>query len=116
MPLEADVRIARQAKMRPILEISRDLGLPDDCIELHGPHKAKINLDVLPTLSSDLLLEVPQAAALVHAMTLRAELAAMAGDSVQARRWAGVVVTLWSGGEGDTPAIMSRMRGLSRPN
>ena len=73
-------------------------------------------LDVLPTLSSDLLLEVPQAAALVRAMALRAELAAMAGDSVQARRWAAVVVTLWSGGEGDTPAILSRMRGLSRPN
>jgi len=50
MPLEADVRIARQAKMRPILEIARDLGLPDDSIELHGPYKAKINLDVLPSL------------------------------------------------------------------
>ncbi|RPH39289.1 MAG: formate--tetrahydrofolate ligase, partial [Planctomycetota bacterium] len=48
--MEADVRIARQAKMRPILEIARDLGLPEDCIELHGPHKAKINLDVLPVL------------------------------------------------------------------
>ena len=34
-------------------------------------------LDVLPTLSSDLLLEVPQAAALVRAMALRAELAAV---------------------------------------
>jgi formate--tetrahydrofolate ligase len=50
MPLEADVRIARQAKMRPILEIARDLGLPEDCIELHGPYKAKINLDALPVL------------------------------------------------------------------
>jgi formate--tetrahydrofolate ligase len=50
MPLEADVRIARQAKMRPILEISRELGLPDDCIELHGHYKAKIHLDALPLL------------------------------------------------------------------
>jgi formate--tetrahydrofolate ligase len=50
MALEADVRIARQAKMRPILEIARDLGLPEDCIELHGHYKAKINLDALPVL------------------------------------------------------------------
>ena len=50
MPLEADVRIARQAKMRPILDIARDLGLPEDCIELHGRYKAKINLDALPVL------------------------------------------------------------------
>src|SRR6185503_8461939 len=50
MPLETDVRIARQAKMRPILVIARDLGLPEDCIELHGHYKAKINLDALPVL------------------------------------------------------------------
>ncbi len=50
MPLESDVLIARQARMRPIVEIARDLGLPEDCIELYGPHKAKIRLDVLPTL------------------------------------------------------------------
>ena len=50
MPLESDVLIARQARMRPIVEIARDLGLPEDCVELYGPHKAKIRLDVLPSL------------------------------------------------------------------
>ena len=50
MALEADVRIARQAKMRPILEIARDLGLPEDCVELYGPHKAKIHLNALQGL------------------------------------------------------------------
>jgi formate--tetrahydrofolate ligase len=50
MPLESDVLIARQARMRPILEIARDLGLPEDCVELYGPHKAKIRLDALPSL------------------------------------------------------------------
>jgi hypothetical protein len=72
-------------------------------------------LDVLPTLSSDLLLEVPQAAALVRAMALRAELAAMARDSVQAAQWASAVATLWAGGEGDAPATVARIRGLVRP-
>jgi formate--tetrahydrofolate ligase len=50
MPLESDVLIARQARLRPILEIARDLGLPEDCVELYGPHKAKIRLDALPSL------------------------------------------------------------------
>ena len=50
MPLDSDVLIARQARMRPILEIARDLGLPEDCVELYGPYKAKIRLDVLPSL------------------------------------------------------------------
>ena len=31
MALETDVRIARQAKMRYIIEIARDLGIPPDC-------------------------------------------------------------------------------------
>jgi len=38
------------ARLRSILEIARDLGLPEDCIELHGHYKAKINLDALPSL------------------------------------------------------------------
>jgi formate--tetrahydrofolate ligase len=50
MALDTDVRLARQAKMRPILEIARDLGLPEECIELYGPHKAKIRLDALAAL------------------------------------------------------------------
>jgi formate--tetrahydrofolate ligase len=50
MPLESDVLIARQARMRPILEIARSLGLPEDCVELYGPYKAKIRLDALPSL------------------------------------------------------------------
>lgn len=50
MALDTDVRIARQAKMRPILDIARDLGLPADCVELYGPHKAKIRLDAIAAL------------------------------------------------------------------
>jgi formate--tetrahydrofolate ligase len=50
MPLDTDIRLARQARMRPILEIARDLGLPEESVELYGPHKAKIRLDVLEAL------------------------------------------------------------------
>ncbi len=50
MALETDVRIARQAKMRPILDVARDLGIPADLVELHGPYKAKIRLEALQAL------------------------------------------------------------------
>jgi formate--tetrahydrofolate ligase len=50
MALDTDVRIARQAKMKPVLEIARGLGLPDDVVELHGPWKAKIRLEALDAL------------------------------------------------------------------
>jgi formate--tetrahydrofolate ligase len=50
MALDTDVKIARQAKIRPILEVAADLGLPASAVELHGSHKAKIRLDVLPEL------------------------------------------------------------------
>jgi len=52
MALDTDVRIARQTKMRPILDIARDLGLPVEFLELHGPHKAKIRLDAIAALGS----------------------------------------------------------------
>ncbi|MBV8881844.1 MAG: formate--tetrahydrofolate ligase [Planctomycetaceae bacterium] len=50
MPLDSDVRIARQARMRPILEIAADLGLPAFVLELHGPYKAKVRLEALAEL------------------------------------------------------------------
>jgi formate--tetrahydrofolate ligase len=52
MALDTDVRIARQAQMRPILEIARDLGIPDACVELHGAHKAKIRLEAVQALGA----------------------------------------------------------------
>lgn len=50
MALDTDVRIARQARMRPILEIAHELGLPSDAVEQYGPQKAKIRLSALDSL------------------------------------------------------------------
>ena len=50
MALDTDVRIARAAKMRPVAEIAREIGLPADAVELHGPYKAKIRLECLQSL------------------------------------------------------------------
>lgn len=50
MSLTTEVNVARSATMKPILEISRALGLDDDDIELYGKYKAKVSLNVLKKL------------------------------------------------------------------
>jgi len=46
----SDLEIAQAAKLKPIAEIARDLGLEEDEIEFHGKHIAKISLEVLERL------------------------------------------------------------------
>ncbi|MGL4731972.1 MAG: formate--tetrahydrofolate ligase [Clostridium sp.] len=42
-----DIEIAQSAKMLPIVEVAKKVGLTGDDIELYGKYKAKISLDVL---------------------------------------------------------------------
>ena len=44
---EISLRIAQQAKPRPITEVAAELGLDDDEIELYGRYKAKVGLDAI---------------------------------------------------------------------
>lgn len=48
--MKSDIEIAQSAKMLPILEITRSLGIPDDYVELYGNYKAKLTLDLLDYL------------------------------------------------------------------
>lgn len=48
--MKTDVQIAQEAKMKPIVEIARGLGLTEDDLELYGKYKAKIHLDVMDRL------------------------------------------------------------------
>jgi formate--tetrahydrofolate ligase len=43
-PFPSDLEIARSVRLRPILEVARELGLQDDEIELYGSTKAKVTL------------------------------------------------------------------------
>lgn len=45
--MKTDIQIAQQAKMKPIIDIAKGLGLDEDDVELYGKYKAKISLDVL---------------------------------------------------------------------
>ncbi|WP_428262537.1 formate--tetrahydrofolate ligase [Haliangium sp.] len=46
-----DIDIARQARLRPILDIGEALGIPAEQIYAYGPHKAKLGLDYVESLS-----------------------------------------------------------------
>ena len=46
-PVPSDIEIAQEAKMRPILEYAKELGLTEDDLDLYGKYKAKVHLDVL---------------------------------------------------------------------
>ena len=44
--MKSDIEIAQEAKMLPIAEVARSLGLTEDDIDLYGKYKAKVSLDV----------------------------------------------------------------------
>lgn len=48
--MKTDVQIAQEAKMLPITEIGKTLGIEEDDLELYGKYKAKISLNVLKKL------------------------------------------------------------------
>jgi formate--tetrahydrofolate ligase len=48
--MKTDVQIAQEAKMLPIIEIAKNLGLSEDDIDQYGKYKAKISLDVYKRL------------------------------------------------------------------
>ena len=46
----SDVEIAQSAKMKPISEIAKKVGLQEDDLELYGKYKAKISLSAINRL------------------------------------------------------------------
>lgn len=49
-PVPADIDIAQEAVLKPITQIAEELGLLPEEIELYGPYKAKVRLEVLERL------------------------------------------------------------------
>jgi hypothetical protein len=71
------------------------------------------SLNALPTLGRYLLDRPSQAAGLVRAMGLRAELAAATGDRVAARRWGSAVATIWARADPELQPYVKKMRDLA---
>lgn len=45
--MKSDLEIAQEAKMKPIIEIAKSIGLEENDIEFYGKYKAKIKLEVM---------------------------------------------------------------------
>ena len=52
-PIASDLEIARTAKLKPIYEVARDLGLEDEEVIPYGANKAKIHLDALRRIAGN---------------------------------------------------------------
>jgi len=48
--IPSDLAIAQAARLKPITEIARDLGIEEKELELYGRYKAKVGLEVLDRL------------------------------------------------------------------
>jgi methylenetetrahydrofolate dehydrogenase (NADP+) / methenyltetrahydrofolate cyclohydrolase / formyltetrahydrofolate synthetase len=51
-PVPSDIEIAQAAKLKPILQIAEELGIRESELELYGPYKAKIKLEILERLKN----------------------------------------------------------------
>jgi methylenetetrahydrofolate dehydrogenase (NADP+) / methenyltetrahydrofolate cyclohydrolase / formyltetrahydrofolate synthetase len=49
-PVPSDIEIAQAGKLKPVLQIAEELGIKPDELELYGPYKAKVKLEILERL------------------------------------------------------------------
>jgi methylenetetrahydrofolate dehydrogenase (NADP+)/methenyltetrahydrofolate cyclohydrolase/formyltetrahydrofolate synthetase len=50
-PVPSDIEIAQAGKLKPILQIAEELGIKPNELELFGPYKAKVKLEILDRLA-----------------------------------------------------------------
>jgi formyltetrahydrofolate synthetase len=51
-PVPSDIEIAQEAYLKPITQVAEEMGLLPDELELYGPYKAKVKLEVLERLKN----------------------------------------------------------------
>ncbi|MBI5944124.1 MAG: formate--tetrahydrofolate ligase [Chloroflexi bacterium] len=51
-PVPSDIEIAQAGKLKPILQIAQELGIKESELEMFGPYKAKIKLEILKRLAN----------------------------------------------------------------
>src|SRR4026208_1782166 len=50
-PVPSDIEVAQAGKLKPILQIAEELGIKESELELFGPYKAKVKLEILDRLA-----------------------------------------------------------------
>jgi len=53
MAVKSDIEIAREAKMKPIAEVGRKIGVPADALLNYGPTKAKVSFDFINSVQKN---------------------------------------------------------------
>src|SRR4249919_3456076 len=53
MSVKSDIEIAREAKMKPIVEVGKKIGIPDSALLNYGPYKAKISADFINSVQKN---------------------------------------------------------------
>src|SRR5688572_32376372 len=51
-PVPTDIEIAQEAKIKPILQVAKELGIRENELELYGPYKTKVKLEILERLKN----------------------------------------------------------------
>jgi methylenetetrahydrofolate dehydrogenase (NADP+)/methenyltetrahydrofolate cyclohydrolase/formyltetrahydrofolate synthetase len=51
-PVPSDIEIAQAGKLKTILQVAQELGIRENELELYGPYKAKIKLEILDRLKN----------------------------------------------------------------
>ena len=49
-PVPSDIEIAQEAKIKSILQVAAELGIRENELEMYGPYKAKVKLEILERL------------------------------------------------------------------
>ena len=50
--VKSDIEVAREAKMKPIAEVGKKIGIPADALLNYGPYKAKISFDFIEQMKN----------------------------------------------------------------
>lgn len=50
LPVPSDIEIAQESDIKQIKQIADELGILDDELEMYGPYKAKVKLEILDRL------------------------------------------------------------------
>src|SRR3972149_7441297 len=51
-PVPSDIDIAQSSKIKPVMQIAAELGIRENELELYGPYKAKVKLEILERLKN----------------------------------------------------------------
>ena len=49
----SDLAIAQGATMKPIIEVAKEIGIPEEYLELYGKYKAKVSLEILKKIGGN---------------------------------------------------------------